>query len=217
MHGRVSGTTVAIVDDHPVFRVGMRRILERQAEVVVVWEAATAEEALRACEARPVDLVLMDVSLGRDLDGIQLTRSLRERHPEVQVVIMSALIEDTTVAAALAAGAAGYLGKDLQAEELVDSLRLLMHRSGSRTHGGVTRTPARKPPLTSSLSRRELEVVAGIVAGRTNREIANQLGIAETTVNKHVHHILRKLNARNRAHAAILFGQSHGQREALSQ
>lgn len=209
---------IGIVDDHPLFRLGLRNALSEHADVRVRWDVASAGEARRRLSEAPVDVVLMDVNLGDLMDGIDATRAIVRAHPNTPVVMMSATVDDHVVFAAGKAGAAGYLAKDVQAEELVESLRALL--GGSRTHyrraSGDLLQRFRKGRATKGggrslyqphqlLSGRESEVLAQIRAGRTNREIAARLGIAQTTVNKHVQKILKKLEARNRAQAASLF------------
>jgi DNA-binding NarL/FixJ family response regulator len=209
---------IGIVDDHPLFRLGLRNALAGQADVRVRWDVASAGDARHRLSETPVDVVLMDVNLGDLMDGIDATRAIVRAHPNTSVVMMSATVDDHVVFAAGKAGAAGYLAKDAQPEELVESLRALL--GGSRTHlrraSGDLLQRFRKRRTSKDggrslhqphqlLSGRESEVLAQIRAGRTNREIAARLGIAQTTVNKHVQKILKKLEARNRAQAASLF------------
>ncbi len=210
---------IGIVDDHPVFRFGLRQTLSREEGFRVLWDVGSAIDARLLLGQSIVDVVLVDLNLGGGaIEGTAAARMIRREKPEVKVVMISASVDDDVVFAAQQAGAAGYLAKDLRPEEIVASLRALSApaRAGSPSvpnnllNRFETESPrtmrsrlrrARGPGL---LSRREAEVLADIRSGKTNREIARRLHISPTTVNKHVHHILQKLKARNRAQAVIL-------------
>ena len=207
---------VGIVDDHPLFRLGLRQALDTEEGISVAWDVGSVAEARRMIRDRTVDVILMDVRLGDDAGGIEATYALARQQPQIKVVMISALIDDVVVRAARRAGAAGYLAKDVRPEQLARALRALATMSGPARRSGtlnlmeslpspqgrrvaVKSGVHRQPEL---LSPREMQVLAEIRAGRTNREIAQRLGISTTTVNKHVHKILQKLSVRNRAHAA---------------
>jgi DNA-binding NarL/FixJ family response regulator len=207
---------VGIVDDHPLFRLGLRQALEQEEGISVAWDVGSVADARRVLRERTVDVILMDVHLGDDAGGVEATYALARERPEIKVVLISALIDDVVVRAARRAGAAGYLAKDVRPEQLARALRALATMSGSTRRSGslnlIERVPLRrerrvaissgarrKPEL---LSPREMQVLSEIRAGRTNREIAQRLGISATTVNKHVHKILQKLSVKNRTLAA---------------
>jgi len=190
--------TLAIVDDHEVFRLGLRTLLESTGSVRVAWDAASPHEAWSRMAAEPVDAILVDMHLGGPVDGVEATRMLLARDPGLRVVLMSGLVDEERVAEGRRAGAVGFLPKEMAATELANAL------------AGMVRTaaaPRRRPPGGTQedvrqLSRRELEVLAQIRLGRTNREIAERLRVSTTTVNKHVGQVLRKLRVRNRSEAA---------------
>jgi DNA-binding NarL/FixJ family response regulator len=196
--GRVASAAprvwAAIVDDHPVYRMGLMQALRSVPDFGIAWTAGSPQEALDRLATTPPDLLITDLNFKDGLEGIELIRLVRSRWPEIRVAVVSALAEDTARAAALAAGSAVFLAKDLPAAEMVEKL-LVLRPAASRGNGNGGIRPA------ESLSRREMEVLAEMRKGSTNREIAASLGISTNTVNKHVHRILSKLNARNRAQA----------------
>jgi DNA-binding NarL/FixJ family response regulator len=207
---------VGIVDDHPMFRVGLRETLQAEPGVFVFWDVGSGEEALSCLETSAVDVVLMDVTLKGKLDGLAATALIRGRLPQVSVVMMSALVDDRTLIAARRARAHGYLSKDLAPDAFVRCLRALLNPTTWKPlpvpgnlldgfEGGTTRVDSRRQG-TQLLTLREAEVATYIRDGRTNREIGVQLGVSRPTIDKHVQKILVKLQARNRAHAVSLLG-----------
>lgn len=205
---------IGIVDDHPVLRLGLRQALSDQPGVSVRWDVGSATQARRMLQESPVDIVLMDVYLSDMMDGVDATRLMSREHPEVPVIMISAVLDEHVVFAAGKAGAAAYLSKNLEARELVSSIRAAVAsraNGNKRARGSFRLVTAHKAAMRPRvegklglLSRREMEVLEMVRNGRTNREIAGRLGISQTTVNKHVHRVLTKLGARNRAHAATL-------------
>jgi DNA-binding NarL/FixJ family response regulator len=186
---------VGIVDDHPLFRAGLRRVLERSGDMAVGWELADATRLDAALTRNPVDLVLMDLELAPGGDGLDATRAAAARWPEVGVIVLSGSLSPETPRLAMEGGAVGFLAKDMPIPEMISRIRELAFR-GHRANG------SRGPRDPSVLSERERQVLAEIRRGRTNREIAGALGVSITTVNKHVHRVLTKLHVRNRAQAA---------------
>jgi DNA-binding NarL/FixJ family response regulator len=190
---------IGIVDDHPVFRSGLRRLLERNVDMTVEWELAEATELDVAFTRSPVDVVLMDIEFREGENGLDATRAALTRWPDLIVIILSGSLSPDTPDRALAHGAAGYLGKDAPIPEMISRIRELAssgRRRRSRARGDSVR-----------LSARERQVLVHIRAGRTNREMAAALGISISTVNKHVQRVLKKLNVRNRAQAAAGQGE----------
>jgi DNA-binding NarL/FixJ family response regulator len=204
--------SLAVVDDHEVFRLGLKRLLSRVQGVQVVWDASTAHDAFERLQRKPVDAVLMDINLGGPVDGLQATRRLVAAWPNLKVILISGLTDERRLAAARQAGATGFLPKELSAVQMVEAIVRMV--SGRRAPGVGTFHPAGPAlaPLADDgrgsafedLSPREIEVLGEVRWARTNREIAERLGVSTTTVNKHVHQILRKLGVRNRAEAAIV-------------
>lgn len=185
---------VGIVDDHPLFRAGLRRLLERAPEISVVWEHANSDGIEALIEAFPVDVVLMDLEFGNGRKGLEATQAVKARWPNVLVIIVSGSLDPETPLAARAAGAADFLPKSTHPSDLLASIRAIASGSSRRRLG-----PNR---AAGALSLRERQVLLEIRRGKTNREIATTLGISRTTVNKHVQKILLKLRVHNRAQAA---------------
>jgi DNA-binding NarL/FixJ family response regulator len=197
---------LGIVDDHPVFRLGLKRAFEREADLEVAWELESTTDLLATLASSRVDVVLMDLNLGPDEDSLAATRAVIQRHPAVKVIIISASLEGDAAAAAKAAGAVGYLPKNLSVPDTMTAIRGLAAKSvGEIVFGDflVVRTGAggRKEISRHGLTRREQEVLAELRRGPTNREIASKLGVSIATVNKHVQQVLRKLQVRNRGQA----------------
>jgi DNA-binding NarL/FixJ family response regulator len=195
---------LGIVDDHPVFRLGLRRSFEREPDLAVLWELGSTAELIETLHSNPVDVVLMDLNLGPDDDALAATRTIRERHAEVKVIVVSASLDWEAAAASRHAGASGYLPKDLSVGDMVAAIRGLADPTLGLTAFGDLRKP---PPTNSSstwiaragLTKREHEVLYELRRGRSNSEIAKRFGVSVTTVNKHVHQVLRKLRLKTRA------------------
>ncbi|MGY1808154.1 response regulator [Blastococcus sp. SYSU D00669] len=204
---------VLLADDQALFREALGTLLGARPEVEVVGEAADGAEALhRAAELRP-DVVLMDLHMPV-LDGVAATRRLRAEQPEVRVLALTTFDDDEDVFAALRAGALGYLLKDVSSDRLVEALlaarrgeSVLQPSVAAKVVARFARLPAepasRPQPLVVPLSDRELEVVRLLAGGRSNREIAQELYLAEGTVKNHVTNVLAKLGARDRTQAAL--------------
>lgn len=199
---------LGVVDDHEVYRLGLRSLLERVDGIEIGWDTGSVHDAIARCGSDPVQAVLMDVNLGGPLDGLQATRMLIARYRGLRVVLMSGLADEQVLVAARGVGAVGFLPKELGAAEMVGALRALAGLEPPDNR----RLARRMEPLIDGLSvvsrvqlsTREMEVLREIRRGRTNREIAGALGVSTTTVNKHVHSLFRKLGVRNRSEAAIV-------------
>ena len=198
-----------VVDDHEVVRLGLRGLLERQPGWQVVAEAATADEAVsRALEHRP-DVVVMDIRLGGS-SGIDACRRIIEGSPETRVIMLTSYAEDELLFDAIAAGAAGYVLKQIGSDELVRAIetvgrgQALLDPSLTRRVLARVREAARKEAFAafSDLTEQEIRVLALISEGKTNREIAESLYLGEGTVRNYVSNILGKLGVSNRAEAA---------------
>lgn len=203
---------VLIVDDQALFREALATLLEVQPGIEVVGEAADGEQAVRLCaELRP-DVALMDLRMPV-LDGIAATARLRAEQPGVRVLALTTFDDDEDVFAALRAGAVGYLLKDVSSTRLVEALvaaergeSVLQPSVAAKLVARVARLPAETPraqPLVTPLSERELEVVRLLADGRSNREIAKSLFLAEGTVKNLVTSVLSKLQVRDRTQAAL--------------
>ena len=199
--------TILVADDHPVVRQGLRTFLATQEDLDVVGEAATCTEAAeRAAELRP-DVVLLDLVMPGG-DGIEAARKIRAASPRSKVIVLTSYPDDATVLPALEAGAAGYLLKDVEPQELADGVRRV-HRGESLLHPAVAPRVIREAvgPDTGSareaLTPRELDVLRLLARGLPNKLIARELGIAERTVKTHVSSILAKLGVTDRTQAAL--------------
>ncbi len=215
----MSKLRLLLVDDHQVVRVGLRAVLDGEPDIEVVAEAATAAQAvLQAGEWQP-DVVIMDVRLP-DRSGLAACQEIRQRWPRIQVLVLTSYADEELVLEAISAGAAGYILKQLDTNELVK----LVH--------AVARGDAVLDPLVTQkllqrvrraeheshesafreLSERELDVLALVAEGKTNAEIAAQLSLSEKTVGHHVSTILSKLNLTNRIEAATFAVRNHIER-----
>jgi DNA-binding NarL/FixJ family response regulator len=202
---------VLIVDDHEVVRMGLRTALADVPDLEIAGEAANAEEAVAQAKALRPDVVLMDVRLGEegDMGGIEACRSLRSAIPGSKVLMFSSYGERETVLAAILAGAAGYLTKNVRRQELVHALRatargetLLDPKVAGRVIEELRSPRAPASGGASGLTPREEEVLALIAEGLTNRQIAERLVISEHTARNHVANILDKLGLSRRSEAA---------------
>jgi DNA-binding NarL/FixJ family response regulator len=191
---------VLIADDHAVVRQGLRAFLDLQDDLEVVGEAADGEEALAAAAELAPDVVLIDLVMPR-LDGIEAIRRLREVAPDSRAIVLSSFLDDEKLFPAVRAGAAGYLLKDVQPQELVAAIRTV-HAGGSLLHPAVA-ARLMKEIATDPLTPREREVLALIGRGMPNKLIARELDVAEKTVKAHVSSILAKLGVTDRTQAAL--------------
>jgi two-component system, NarL family, response regulator LiaR len=202
---------VLIVDDHAVVREGLRTFLELQDGIEVVGEAGDGEQAVEQAATLAPDVILMDLVMPK-LEGVGAMRALRERSPSSRVIVLTSFIDDGRLMPALEAGAAGYLLKDVEPSELARAVR-----SACIGEAMIDPTVAARLLRTLSeprvsaggdggehLTRREREVLELIAAGRSNKRIALELGIAEKTVKTHVGHLLAKLGVADRTQAALL-------------
>lgn len=204
--------TVLIVDDHGVVRQGMRTYLSMVPDIVVVDDAADGQQALDRLQVLAhagtlPDVVLMDILMPR-LDGIAATAAIKDRFPDVEVVVLTSFIEEAKVQAALEAGAAGYLLKDAEADEVAAAVRAA-HRGEMQLDPAIAaqvmrtlRTSKQNNPL-AELTEREREVLILVAQGQANKEIAGALGITERTARTHVSNILGKLGLASRTQAAL--------------
>lgn len=208
---------ILLADDHNLFRTSLRSLLKTR-DIEVVGEASDGKEAVEMAERLRPDLVLMDVSMPV-MNGIEATRLLREKVPEVRVVILTASMEDEILFEALRVGAHGYLLKDLQADSffslldraLAGELALTPQLSLKVLDAFRKGDPSARQQDPDALTDRERDVLQLIVEGYTsNRELARRLEIAENTVKFHVKNILDKLHLHNRAQAV-----SHALRHGL--
>lgn len=195
---------VVIADDHPMVRSGLRNMLDSARDIQVVAEAATGADAVHAAGEHNPDVVLMDLRMP-DLDGVAATAEIHRRYPSVHVLVVTTYDSDADILAAIDAGATGYLLKDARRDDLYAAVR-------SAARGETTLAPKVASRLldqmrgadTAALTRREIEVLQHVAAGRRNRDIARQLHIGEATVKSHLLHIFDKLGVDDRTHAVTV-------------
>jgi two-component system, NarL family, response regulator len=198
------------------------RTFEREPDLAILWELGSVSEVNQWLETCPVDVVLMDLNLGPDEDALAATTAIREKYDDVKVIVISASLDWDAAAAARAAGASGYLPKDLEVADMVAAIRELAspsfgRRSFSDLLGSRRGSNGTLLPLRRGLTRREQEVLAELRRGRTNKEIASRLGVSITTINKHVQQVLKKLHVRTRAQAvAIVNAAASGRPSPIS-
>src|SRR6266567_5249276 len=196
---------ILIVDDHSVVREGLRMFLGRDQELEIVDEAADGAEAIEKARHWRPDVVLMDLLIPV-IDGISAISIIRRESPETEVIALTSVLDSASVAGSIRAGAIGYLLKDAQANELRKAIK-------AAAAGQVQLSPQasnyllremQEPEKPSPLTERETQVLSLLTQGKSNKEIANALRIAEDTVKSHVRHILSKLGVQSRTQAVIL-------------
>ncbi len=209
---------ILVVDDHTLFRRGLTALLSRDAHLSVVGDAADAGQAQRkAAELQP-DLILLDNHLP-GVNGVDALPALREAAPNARILMLTVSEDERDLAAALRGGACGYLLKTIEGDALTAAIAQAMRGESVvapemmsklvSAYQGATLAPLPAAPAgaagqIASLSPRERDILRGIARGASNKEIARELGIAETTVKIHVQHVLRKLDVSSRVHAAVL-------------
>ncbi len=193
-----------ITDDHKVVRQGLRMVLELYPDLEVVGEASNGEEALRMARRLEPDVVLMDL-LMPVMNGIEATGEIRRELPNTEVVALTSVLEDASVAGAIRAGAIGYLLKNTEADELRQALRAAAAGQVHLAPEAAARLmrEVRSPESPETLTGRETEVLKLLARGKADKQIARELFIGESTVKSHVHSLLSKLNVRSRTQAAL--------------
>lgn len=222
---------ILVVDDHTLFRRGLTALLARDPQLRVVGDAADAGQAQRKAQELQPDIILLDNHLP-GVNGVDALPALQGAAPAARILMLTVSEDENDLAAALRAGAIGYLLKTAEGDALTAAIRRamdgdsvvapeMMSKLVAAYRGAALATPASAPatsePLApvplgvtalASLSPRELDILRGIARGASNKEIAREHGIAETTVKIHVQHILRKLNVSSRVHAAVIASEN---------
>lgn len=233
----LSPIRILVVDDHTLFRRGLTALLARDPRLQVIGDAADAGAAQRKAQELQPDLILLDNHLP-GVNGVDALPALREAAPSACILMLTVSEDENDLAAALRGGAAGYLLKTIEGDALTAAIERAMQgdsvvapemmsklvaayrgattgttSAGGSSAGAASTAPARPASNSeasiASLSPREREVLRGIARGASNKEIAREHGIAETTVKIHVQHILRKLDVSSRVHAAVI-ATEHG-------
>jgi DNA-binding NarL/FixJ family response regulator len=200
-------TRVVICDDHEVVREGLRGLIGRQSGMSVVGEAGTMAEAIEVAASAKPDVVIMDVRLP-DGSGVEACRSIREANPDIKVIMLTSYADDEALFASIIAGASGYLLKQTRGQAVVDAVTavaagrsLLDPDVTGKVLERLRETRAEDPAL-ASLTEQERKVMAGLVEGKTNREIGEAMFLSEKTVKNYVSRILDKLGLSRRGEAA---------------
>ncbi|WP_027965369.1 response regulator [Halalkalibacillus halophilus] len=215
-------TSIVLVDDHKLFREGIKRILEFEEDFQVVAEGSDGSEALSIIDEHRPDIVIMDINMP-DVNGVEATKRLIDRYEDLRVIILSIHDDEAYVTHALKSGALGYMLKEMDTDELVEAIKIVSS-GGSYVHpkvthnlvkdyrrvanegnggssAGFTYVEYRKP--LHLLTRRECEVLQLMTDGRSNRGISEDLFISEKTVKNHVSNILQKMNVNDRTQAVV--------------
>jgi RNA polymerase sigma factor (sigma-70 family) len=210
--------TVMLVDDHPVFRQGLRRVLESEDDIEVIAEVADGPEALQLAKQLVPDVMLLDINLP-GMNGLQVARALKDTLLDINIIMLTAYHDDQQVFHSVRAGASAYFPKDVSPRRLLEAIRLV-HQGSYVVEDRVLEKPQvgawlleqfedieeaanEYSSLLLPLSPREMEILQHIAQGKSNKEIAYELGISRQTVKNHMTSILRKLAVNDRTQAAI--------------
>lgn len=201
---------VLLVDDHKIVREGVRAFLHTLADIQVVAEVESGTAAVTAVEQHKPDVVLMDLEMPGELDGVAATRHIRKTRPQTQVIVVTSHHQDEYIFPAVRAGAISYLLKDIEPDELAAAIRKAAYGEAvldSRVASRIVQElqGLRKDDVNpfTELSEREFDVLRQIAAGKSNAEIAEALVIGESTVKTHIGNILKKLHLDDRTQAAV--------------
>jgi DNA-binding NarL/FixJ family response regulator len=202
---------VLLVEDHPMYRDGLARMLESVEDVEVVGEAGTGEEAVQMAEQLNPTIILMDLNLPK-MSGIEATKQIIQKQPTIGILVLTMYDDDSSVFAAMRAGARGYLLKEANRNEIIRAIQAVGDGeaifSPSIARRMIYYFEAKSKPAQvdafPQLTEREREVLDHIARGENNAEIASVLGLNQKTVRNHVSNILSKLHASDRAHAIIM-------------
>jgi len=203
-------TRVFLLDDHELVRRGVRDLVSAEDDIIVVGEAGTGEEALQRIPATQPDVAVLDVRLGDDpsgMTGVEVCREVRSSHPEVACVMLTSFADDDALFASIMAGAAGYVLKQIRGSELVDAIRRVAAGDSLLDPAVISRvlerlrTPVADP--LAALTPQERRILDLITEGMTNRQIGEDMFLAEKTVKNYVSHLLAKLGMERRTEAAV--------------
>jgi len=198
-----SGTAIRVmtVDDHPIFRDGLAALLSFYKDFELVAEAADGAQAVQLFRIHRPDVTLMDLSMPV-MNGVEAIAAITSEFPDARIIALTTWDGDADIHRALEAGARGYLLKDVVSEEVADAIRQV-HAGGRAIPSGVATRLAEFTPRID-LTEREVEVLAQLASGKSNKEIAGALGRTEATIKVHVLHILQKLEAADRTEAVTI-------------
>ena len=192
---------ILVTDDHPVVRAGLSGMLSGEPDFEVVGEAQNGKEAVAFVGERKPDVVLMDLRMP-EMDGVTAIQHIKSRYPDVHILVLTTYESDADILRAIETGATGYLLKDTPREELFGAIRMVAQGQSPLAPGVAARLMQRvRNPEEEGLSTREIEVLELVAHGTSNKEIAKQLWVSETTVKSHMLHIFDKLSVTDRTAA----------------
>jgi two-component system nitrate/nitrite response regulator NarL len=201
--------TIMIVDDHPLLRKGLRQLIELEDDLELVAEASSGMEALSIVETADPDLIILDLNM-QGMDGIETLKTMRDRGIAARIVMLTVSDHDEDVVAAITNGADGFLLKDMDPEEIIRKVRqaalgqmVISDRLAEVLASALRRPEKPANNVLESLTTRELEILKLISKGLSNKLIARELDISDSTVKVHVKHVLKKMNLRSRVEAAV--------------
>lgn len=197
---------VLLVDDHHIVRHGLKLLFSSDSEIDVVGDSGTGEEALEFLKHNKVDVLVSDISMS-PMDGITLTKKVKERFTEINVMMLTMHLDEEYITGAMSAGAKGYLVKDSSEEDIINAIKvvnkgeLYLTKSVSDVLAKAMLQNSEKKEIVAemALTRREKEILSHIVEGLNNRQIGEKLNISERTVNAHRYNMMKKLKANNTA------------------
>ncbi|MEX0805422.1 MAG: response regulator transcription factor [Candidatus Binatia bacterium] len=207
---------ILLVDDHEVVRIGLRTLLSRYPNLSVVDDAGSASEAIEKALRHKPDVVIMDLRLPEE-DGVQAIRTIREKCPQIRILVLTAFSDEELLFEAIAAGASGYILKEINSEKLVEALQAVV-RGESLLDPRITERVLKKlkeSPLRSesgafdSLNFQEKRILALIAEGKSNRQIGERLRLSEKTIRNYVSQLLSKLGLHSRTQAAAYAIRHH--------
>ncbi len=211
--------SVLIVDDHPLFRKGVIQLIEAEPRFRFVGEAAGGREGIELARRLNPDMILLDLNM-KDLDGVGVLRTLKEEGVDSRIIMLTVSDHAEDLLAALQAGADGYLLKDMEPEELMQQLAeaargkiTISERLTQLLVASLREKPRPSNLSEAGLTEQEARILDQLVAGKSNKLIARDMGITEGTVKVHVKHLLKKLNLRSRVEAAVWADRCRRQQE----
>ena len=199
---------ILIVDDHAVVRKGIRALLATESDLEVIGEAIDGEQAVALYQELNPDLLLLDLIMPK-VNGIEVIKKIKGDHPQAKILVLTSFAADDQVFPAIKAGALGYLLKDTDPDDLINAIHQVYLGESSLSPTVARKVleevfhPAQKPLSPDPLTNREVDVLQVLAKGKSNRDIAEELSISETTVRTHVSNILGKLHLASRTEAAL--------------
>ena len=201
MSAEASPIRILVVDDHPVVFAGIEALVEGQADMTIVAQAANGREAIQEFRSHHPDVTLMDLQMP-EMNGLDALMAIRNESPEAQIIMLTTYAGDAQVMRAIKAGAQGYLLKSALHRELLDTIRAV--HAGKKALSAEASYEVAEHAADDALTPAEIRVLQLIGKGNANKEIAEQLSISEETVKGQVRNILSKLGAKDRTHAAMI-------------